>query len=897
MPLSPGQRLGPYEILSPLGAGGMGEVYKARDTRLGRDVAVKVLPAEFAQDPERLRRFEKEARATAALDHPNILAIHDIGTHEGTPYIVEQLLEGESLRQRLQGGPLPPAKVVEFGNHIASGLAAAHEKGIVHRDLKPENLFITKDGRIKILDFGLARLRPEHEAGPLQSQAATADNPTREGRVLGTPGYMAPEQVRGQVADARSDLFAFGVVLYEMLAGKKAFEGATHTDIAAAILAKDPNPLPPVTPAALDRIVRRCLEKRPDDRFGSARDLAFALEALSGPGAAITTPAGGLSVAQPKRWALALGIVAAAAVVTGAVLLALYYVRGKKPAPKPFEEVKVTRLTHGGAAQMWLRGGRIGIRGRAAISRDGHYVAYILTDARGRPGLWVQNVATSSAVQIVPPSEARWTAPTFSPDANYVYFVGWPAKAGSSHLYRVPVLGGMPERLPIEDVDSPITFSPDGSLLAYSCLNSKNLDDLKVANSDGSLQKILVHDTTDSPGSHGPAWSPDGRTIAWPRGEQQEGFVELVDARTGEARSLGGKPWDFLWDLDWMPDSKRLLVNGSQICGKTTGWQFWLVDVPSGLARPITSEVAYYTGLNVSNDGRSVSSIRVDGRCDIWVAPFNEPTHGTQVTFDSDNWTGNEGLKWTPGGGLVYTSLAGGQRDLWYVDKPGGNPRRVTRSQAYEWYQDIAPDGRTIIFLAAGAIWRVDADGSNLMRLTPGPWDFRPLVTKDGRWVIFTSLKPETRTWRVPIEGGKPEPLGATNADRGECFKNFQARAISPEGRRLAGWVVDKRGSTLAVATLAGSGHRIELLEPYLAGREMRWAPDGRSILYGADDRPAIYRKTLDKSPPTVYLDLKNLLHSPYFDISPDGKQITYAHATASCDVVLIQDTTGEEGK
>ncbi|MGA9752714.1 MAG: serine/threonine-protein kinase [Acidobacteriota bacterium] len=291
MSLAPGRKLGPYEVLSPLGAGGMGEVYRARDTRLGREVAVKVLPSEFAQDPERLRRFEQEARATAALDHPNILVLHDLGIHDGAPYIVTELLEGESLRERLRGGPLPPAKAVGFGIQIAQGLAAAHEKGIVHRDLKLENLFITKDGRVKILDFGLARLtQPESARSEGLSQAQTAEGPTREGTVLGTPGYMAPEQVRGQASDARADLFAFGCVLYEMLSDRRAFTGQTQTDVAAAVLRDDPPDLltlAPKTSPVLAQIVKRCLEKRPGDRFSSAHDLAFALETLSGSGPAL----------------------------------------------------------------------------------------------------------------------------------------------------------------------------------------------------------------------------------------------------------------------------------------------------------------------------------------------------------------------------------------------------------------------------------------------------------------------------------------------------------------------------------------------------------------------------------------------------------------------------------
>ena len=283
MSLTNGTRLGPYEILAPIGAGGMGEVYKALDTRLGREVAVKVLPAEFASDPERLRRFEQEARAAAALNHPNILMLHDLGTQNNAPYIVTELLDGETLRQRLRKGAVPPAKAVELGVQIARGLAAAHEKGIVHRDLKPENLWVTKDGRVKILDFGLARLRPQgllREDG--RSEAPTADLPTRSGMVLGTVGYMAPEQARGLPADARTDIFAFGAVLYEMLAGRPPFERGSAVDTLAAILTQEPRPIPGLAPATT-RLVERCLRKEASERFQSSTELRVALEAWAAP--------------------------------------------------------------------------------------------------------------------------------------------------------------------------------------------------------------------------------------------------------------------------------------------------------------------------------------------------------------------------------------------------------------------------------------------------------------------------------------------------------------------------------------------------------------------------------------------------------------------------------------
>jgi eukaryotic-like serine/threonine-protein kinase len=304
MPLTTGTKIGPYEILSPLGAGGMGEVYRARDTRLGRDVAIKVLPESMARDPERLRRFETEARAVAALNHPNILSVHDVGTHNGTPYLVSECLEGQSLRQELSHGALPLRRLVEYGTEIAHGLAAAHDKGIVHRDLKPENIFITRDGRVKVLDFGLAKLaRPDAAS----DEGATLEEvPTSAGAVLGTVGYMSPEQVKGESADARSDIFALGAVLYEMLSGQRAFKRDTSAETMTAILKEDPPEISvtgkTVSPA-MERIIRRCLEKKPLQRFQSARDLAFNLEGLSGTSSisAASAAAIGTAESRPRR--------------------------------------------------------------------------------------------------------------------------------------------------------------------------------------------------------------------------------------------------------------------------------------------------------------------------------------------------------------------------------------------------------------------------------------------------------------------------------------------------------------------------------------------------------------------------------------------------------------------
>jgi len=318
--MKPGTHLGPYEIVAQIGAGGMGEVYRARDTRLGRDVAIKVLPPEFADDPERLRRFEQEARAVAALSHPNILAIHDVGTHEGSPYLVTELLEGESLQERLQARPLTPRKVVEVAVQIAQGLAAAHEKGIVHRDLKPANVFITKDGHVKILDFGLAKLAQLEIPHDPHAKTVSEEPATESGAVLGTMGYTSPEQLRGERADARSDIFSFGCVLYEMLAGKSPFLKGTGAETVTAIMSEDPAPLAGTgrnIPPAIEGIVARCLEKRQEDRFSSAHDLALALRAYSG-GSETPTTRSVRALRVRRSW-----LVGAAAVGVLAVVAAL----------------------------------------------------------------------------------------------------------------------------------------------------------------------------------------------------------------------------------------------------------------------------------------------------------------------------------------------------------------------------------------------------------------------------------------------------------------------------------------------------------------------------------------------------------------------------------------------
>jgi hypothetical protein len=442
MALSAGTRLGPYEILGPIGAGGMGEVYRARDTRLGRDVAVKVLPGELSHTPERLYRFEQEARLAGSLNHPNVLTLYDVGTHEGAPYLVTELLEGRSLREVLEAGPLPTRKGVEYAQQIARGLAAAHERGVVHRDLKPANLFVTKDGRVKILDFGLAKLTQADAREAAGSQLSTD---TAEGKVVGTVAYMAPEQVRGQAVDARSDIFAFGAVVYEMLSGRRVFVGDTPADTMTAILTKDPEELsrPGLeVPASLERIVRRCLEKEPAERFQSAKDVAFALEAESGTSRAAAAIAG-----RPrKRWFMAAAV--GVPLLLAGVGIGLLYGRKLWERPLP----KITQLTF-----------RRGVVDRARFTPDGKTVVYSAFWDGNRPEIFTTRAESPESRSLgLPPARLMGVSPT----GELAILLTPPGDRsdGPGVLARVPLLGGEPRKV-MDDVLA-ADWSPDGRQLA-----------------------------------------------------------------------------------------------------------------------------------------------------------------------------------------------------------------------------------------------------------------------------------------------------------------------------------------------------------------------------------------------------------------------------------------------
>src|SRR5215469_6001707 len=548
--LLPGTKLGDYEVQRLLGCGGMGEVYRARDLRLERDVAIKVLPAAFCSDQDRLRRFEQEARAAAALNHPNILAVYQLGSYEGSPYLVSELLDGETLREQLKRGPVTQQRAIDYGVQIARGLAAAHDREIVHRDLKPGNLFVTKDGRIKILDFGLAKLGQRNAAGT----ARTVHEGTQPGMVLGTVGYMSPEQVRGQSADQRADIFAFGAIVYEMLTRRRAFGKDTSADTMSAILQEDPpriSQISPSVPSSLQRVVHRCLEKNPEQRFQSAHDIAFALEAVSDSSNAVMLPVKERASAKKLVWiaaAVAALIIAAAVIIWWRIPVAVPVTIGTKPRA---ELVRYDRTTK---RFLPFLGGIPAID--PSFSRDGRWVAYTSTSDHT---LWRSRADGTDRLQLTfPPMQVAW--PVISQNGRQVAF-----QVIGDGGYVISTNGGQPRRFADKNSQGG-SLSPDGNSIAFAGWIAGNQGDartweLRTLNlTNGALSSLRSSQNVIGPfwvnqrtlvaaaGDVVPAQAPAQAQVEWTK-------LVSFDLKTGKWTDLVSDPI-----VNWMPspDGKYL---------------------------------------------------------------------------------------------------------------------------------------------------------------------------------------------------------------------------------------------------------------------------------------------------------------------------------------------------
>lgn len=905
MRLEPGARLGAYEIVAPIGAGGMGEVYRARDPRLGRDIAIKVLPPDAAPGDERHDRFEREARAIASLNHPGIVTIHAVEEAGGVPFFTMEFVEGRSLDRVIPTHGLPVDELLRIAVPLADAVAAAHQRGILHRDLKPGNVMITPEGRVKVLDFGLAKLLESVARPPGGAASLITTSDTGEGRILGTVAYMSPEQAEGKPLDQRSDVFSLGVILYEMATGQRPFRGDTNVSVLSAILKDTPGSiteLRPELPRDVSRIVKRALAKDPELRYQTVKDLRNDLAGLKEDLATGEVPASDARQAAARsraqaprtrlRWVAAFAA-AGALLALGAVAWRMAPVREAPApeAPRPFDDTTITRLTADGAAGLG-----------AAVSPDARYVAYAFEE-QGRQGVRVRQTDTSATVQVVAPGDVRIFGLDFTPDGNRLAYLAYPVGSGTATLFEVPVLGGPPRKL-LDDVDRGVSYSPDGARFAFLRGYPLRASAILVANADGSGERVLAErKNPDEFVLARPAWSPDGRVIvaaAWQTGSPKASLVE-VDAQSGAARTIVDGRWDDVTSVCWLPSGAGLLVTAADFAVNEFN-QVWFVDYPGGRARRITSDLAGYTRVSVSADGRTIAAVRGEYEGAIWVAPASNPGRPSAVPGVAAT-PEPASIGWTPDGRILFGAVAGNNSDVWAARPDGSDVRQLTTSPEDDHVPVASRDGRHIVFVSTRGgkvrLWRMNPDGTGQAQLTDGHEDVDPVVSADSAYVYYTrggmANKP---AHRVPVGGGPAEPAFGTvpPGAAGGIPSGFMPDAFSPDGSVVLGKYWDQQAGTTRVAVVRadGSGAPRVLDIPSSPGVKVSrsWAPDGRAVTTIREEGGAssLWRLPIDGGAPSrlaVFPPGERIVSHAW---SLDGRFLAMIRTRQTRDIVIIRD-------
>ncbi|HYV09308.1 MAG TPA: protein kinase [Pyrinomonadaceae bacterium] len=908
-----GQKLGRFEILCSLGSGGMGQIYLAHDENLDRKIALKLISRDFAADPQRVNRFEQEARAASALNHPNVCVIHDVGkTETGRHFIAMEFIQGITLRDQLGRGTFKTREALQVALQVGAALASAHAIGIVHRDIKPENIMLRPDGYVKVVDFGLAKLMevlPERRRlGKANAQVLTEPR-----MLMGTVKYMSPEQLREESVDERTDIWSLGIVLYEMLTGSTPFEARSRNDSIALILASEPVQLDfsDAVPPKLREIITKALEKDCEKRYQTVLKLTADLTGLKkelelnaeGYSASVTVvqpspePYAGsrvftrlksqtISIADSlfneiRTHKTATAIFTAASGVLAFLLFlpaAARWISIAVDPVSPPQQVEKIPLAWT-MKQLTTTGTSVA----AALSPDGNLVAHV-EEQKGKQRLVVSSTtAPDSSIAVPPKDSVKYLGITFSRDGSYLYFTRT-ENNDPGNLYRLAWPGNTPEQIK-KGVDSPISLSPEGDRFAFVRHDRGNAYFLMLANIDGTNEKVIATRTGgDTLSVYGLAWSPDGRTVVCPESRWNPKFhTNLVafDVNDKHEEVIRGPSWFKISDVDWQ-DASTLIVNASEY--NNSPFRLWRVQLRDGTTQQITSDIDDYQG--VSTSGGKIVTIKTNLSWNLWISAPGDQQQATQITSGGGLYYG---LAWTSRGRIIYSSMAQDRLNIFGISPDGSDPVQLTTNAGDNYTPAVSADGQYVLFTSDRNngyfnIWRMNVeDGGDPVQLTFGDGNFYPSCSSNNEWVVFDN-QTNTRMsiWRVPLQGG----------DAVKLSDGYRMPVFSPDSQLIA-CRYDEDSDTYDVAILPAQGGQPlrHFKIPKQEWQSVRWLGDNRQVTFVRNVNGAsnIWSYNLDTG---AEKQLTNFNSEQIYAYawSPDYKQIACQRGTQISDVTIISE-------